>query len=108
MHLVSFSVDPEYDTPERLKAYGEKYGADPSRWTFLTGDYKSLQSTVVGGFKIAMGKEAPEEDDVMSIFHGEHFVVVDAKGHLRAYVHAPEPDAVERVVEIARQLSRDG
>ena len=104
IHLVSFSVDPEFDTPEVLRAYSERYRADPSRWTFLTGDYEQLRETVVGGFKIAMGNEAPEEDDVMSIFHGEHFVIVDQRGEIRGYVHANEEDVVEQVTALALRL----
>ena len=37
-HLVTFTVDPENDTPERLAAYASLYHASPARWTFLTGD----------------------------------------------------------------------
>src|SRR5213594_5132066 len=37
VHLVSFSVDPEKDTPEVLDGYAGKLGADPERWDFLTG-----------------------------------------------------------------------
>src|SRR6185503_13820027 len=36
-HLVTFTVDPENDTPERLAAYAQAYHANPSKWTFLTG-----------------------------------------------------------------------
>lgn len=108
VHLVSISVDPEFDTPAVLTEYAARYHADPKRWTFLTGNYKEIEDTVVKGFKIAMGRESPDENDVMSIFHGEHFVVVDQKGHLRGYVHANEPDAVEQVVAIARALEREG
>lgn len=36
LRLVSISIDPEHDTPERLKAYAAKYGAGPE-WRFLTG-----------------------------------------------------------------------
>ncbi|HLT30559.1 MAG TPA: SCO family protein [Myxococcaceae bacterium] len=104
IHLVSFSVDPEFDTPEVLREYSERYRADPTRWTFLTGDYEQLRETVVGGFKIAMGNEAPEEDDVMSIFHGEHFVIVDQRGEIRGYVHANEEDVVEQVSALALRL----
>ena len=39
--LISISVDPEDDTPEVLKAYGEKYGAKPG-WTFLTGKKENV------------------------------------------------------------------
>jgi protein SCO1/2 len=36
VHLISISVDPVTDTPERLKAWGEKFKAGPG-WTFVTG-----------------------------------------------------------------------
>jgi len=39
--LISISVDPEDDTPEVLKRYGEKYGAGPG-WTFLTGKKENV------------------------------------------------------------------
>jgi protein SCO1/2 len=42
--LVSISFDPTYDTPEVLKEYGERYGADFSNWQFLTGDAAEIQA----------------------------------------------------------------
>ncbi|MBI3083849.1 MAG: SCO family protein [Candidatus Omnitrophica bacterium] len=42
--LVSISFDPAYDTPEVLKEYGERYGADFSNWQFLTGDAAEIQA----------------------------------------------------------------
>ncbi len=37
VQLVSFSVDPDFDSPEVLKEYAEQYGVDFSNWSFLTG-----------------------------------------------------------------------
>jgi protein SCO1/2 len=37
VRLVSFSVDPDEDTPAVLKKYAARFGADPERWLFLTG-----------------------------------------------------------------------
>jgi protein SCO1/2 len=37
VHLISVSVDPSTDTPERMKAWGQKFGAGPG-WTLVTGD----------------------------------------------------------------------
>ncbi len=42
-HFVSVSLDPRYDTPERLRAYAEARGADLERWSFLTGDPEVVQ-----------------------------------------------------------------
>jgi protein SCO1/2 len=72
-HLVSFTVDPENDTPEALKAYAENLGADFSNWTFLA--YK--------GYFI----NALEDPGAPGGFlHSEYFVLVDKKGNLRSGV----------------------
>lgn len=105
--LVSFSVDPKRDTPEVLTAYAARYGADPARWNFLTGDYNQLRTTIVGGFKIAMGREGEDEDDIASIFHGSHFVLVDGQGEIRGYYNSEDDDAVERVSRDAERLVRN-
>jgi protein SCO1/2 len=36
-HLLSFTIDPAFDTPRVLKAYAERYKYDPAQWSFLTG-----------------------------------------------------------------------
>ena len=44
VHLVSISIDPQYDTPARLRAYAVPFGADRA-WTFLTGSSAASVST---------------------------------------------------------------
>jgi protein SCO1/2 len=89
-HLVSFTVDPENDTPERLAAYATRNHAS-TRWAFLTGSNADVEATVVKGFKIAMGKEPASADgNIMSIFHGEKLVLVDARGNIRGYYDATD------------------
>jgi protein SCO1/2 len=106
-HLVTFTVDPEHDTPERLFAYAESFEADPRMWTFLTGSADELEKTIVKGFKIAMGKEAAPEgpSDILQIFHGEHFVLVDAEGRIRGY-YASDDDAQQKLVADVVTLSQ--
>ena len=41
VHLISISVDPLTDTPERLKAWGAKFKAGPG-WTFVTGEKQEM------------------------------------------------------------------
>jgi protein SCO1 len=90
-HLVTFTVDPENDTPARLASYATSYHADPSRWSFLTGNLGDVETTVVKGFKIAMGKEPVEDGSgIFSIFHGEKLVLVDGAGAIRGYYDADD------------------
>lgn len=108
LQLVSFSVDPKYDTPERLAEYGQLHGANFTRWSFLTGDYDILKDTIVQGFKVSMGREAgADENDLLSIFHGTHFVLVDSKGQIRGYYDSADSESTERLLGDVKRLVRE-
>lgn len=79
---VSFTVDPERDTPARLREYAEALGAEAGRWLFLTGDTKIIRKLAIDGFKIAV--QDPEQGDDQ-IIHSTRFVLVDQQGRVRGY-----------------------
>lgn len=106
-HLVSFSVDPEHDTPEALARYARQHRASPRMWSFLTGTPDDVKRVVVDGLKVAMGREGPDSD-FESIFHGTHFVLVDARGQIRGYYEMSDADAIDRVLRDANLLLNRG
>jgi cytochrome oxidase Cu insertion factor (SCO1/SenC/PrrC family) len=55
--LVSFSVDPQRDTPQALAEYGKKFAADDARWTFLTGDPATLDMLDHDAFNYSLGDD---------------------------------------------------
>lgn len=101
--LVSVSVDPGHDTPERLTAYAQTFTADPERWWFLTGEEVAIYGLMRDGFKLAVERgELPEQDDVMGmqVTHSSRLVVIDAAGKIRGYYDG-ESDA-GRAAAVAR------
>ncbi|HEY0839446.1 MAG TPA: SCO family protein, partial [Vulgatibacter sp.] len=106
VRLLSFSVDPRNDTPEVLRAYGEKYGQDPARWSFLTGDLAAITEAVEKGFKIGMQGAGDPDATAFDIVHGEHFVLVDDSGVIRGY-YRPEPESLERLAADAERLAAE-
>lgn len=99
---VSFTVDPEVDTPERLKSYAERFGASPENWSFLSGPVDEIRRTVSEGFKLAYQKTSEAD-----VFHSEKLVVIDAKGRIRGYFDA-NPDgiaALRRAVLLLKEES---
>lgn len=94
--LVSFSVDPENDTPAVLADYAARNGADPARWSFVTGPVDSVKATVVSGFKVALEK-LPKGANDSDVTHGDWFVLVDASGNLRGYYATDDPGGVDRL-----------
>jgi protein SCO1/2 len=106
LRLVSFSVDPDYDKPPVLAAYAQKFRADHTRWTFLTGGTNDVKRTVVDGLKILMQENPQAENVGESILHGSHFVLLDAEMRVRGYYDSNDVDATERLVrDIDRVLA---
>jgi protein SCO1 len=106
-HLVSISVDPERDTPDRLATYAARYGAHPISWSFLTGPEQAIQATVVDGFKVGAGKERAAGADggpgFWEIFHGEKLVLVDRQLRIRGYFDATR-EGVDKLLEAVSRV----
>lgn len=97
LELVSFSVDPEHDTPEVLRAYAEKYQADLGSWRFLTGDLEVIRKTSEQGFKLALDGKAKPDAEHFGLFHGSHLVLVDRAGQIRGYYRTSEDAEMTRL-----------
>jgi len=104
VHLVSFSVDPEKDTPTVLRGYAEKLRAEPNRWDFLTGSKSAIYKLSHDGFKLAIS-DGKEEAGVP--VHSTRMVLVDRHGQIRGYYEATEPDAVTKLVADTNHLLRE-
>jgi cytochrome oxidase Cu insertion factor (SCO1/SenC/PrrC family) len=102
--LVSFTVDPERDTPEVLKQYAETFHADESRWIFLTGERQQI-------FDVAaqMKLTAKAATDDQPILHSTSFLLVDRAGKVRgAYTPVRiNQDASETDEDAMTRLARD-
>jgi len=102
IRLVSFSVDPETDTPAVLTEYANKFGADPKRWLFLTGNRESLYTLSKDGFKLAVENTGGTE--VEPITHSSRFAIVDRQGRIRGYYSMDDPAELEHIIRDAKSL----
>jgi len=83
--LVTLTTDPDYDTPSVLKAYAERFAANPERWMFLTGTKNEIASLAVDSLKLsAVAIKSEERKNPADLFvHSTIFVVVDKQARLR-------------------------
>ncbi len=104
VHLVSFSVDPEKDTPEVLRGYADKLQAEPGRWDFLTGAKPAIYKLSHDGFKLAVS----DGSDAQGIpVHSTRIVLVDRHGQIRGYYDATEPEAITKLLADTNHLLRE-
>ncbi len=121
LRLVSITVDPERDTPKVLAQYANRYGADPDRWLFLTGEKEAIYRLAQEGFRLSVVD--PEEGVKSWLFepapvlahHGEvgkqfihssRFVLVDREARIRGYYQSNDEEALQRLRRDMRTLFR--
>lgn len=85
VRIVSITVDPEHDTPEILRAYGEVRSIDPARWALLTGPLADVQAVVAQGLRLGIGRPTTDAGGLVDIAHAGKLVVVDGGGCIRGY-----------------------
>jgi protein SCO1/2 len=83
--LVTLTTDPVFDTPQVLRLYGERFGMNPERWTFLTGSKDEIGKLATSSLKLTAIEKTPAERETPAdlFIHSTIFVVVDKKGRLR-------------------------
>ena len=124
VHFVSFSVDPERDTPEVLRQYAASYAAGPN-WFFLTGDKAEIYGICKQGFLLSVVDQREREgeplDDSLAaasrpavvvredepILHSTKFVLVDHRGRIRGFYDGMDADRIADLERAVYALERD-
>ncbi|MEO8701696.1 MAG: SCO family protein [Kofleriaceae bacterium] len=104
--LISFSVDPTYDTPVRLAEYAKRFSADPTRWRFLTGPPDKVTALVTGPFMTLMDREGITASGAPSIVHSGYFILVDADLEIRGVYDSNDEQRLDEMIHHARYLAR--
>ncbi|WP_203287560.1 SCO family protein [Metabacillus sp. cB07] len=101
VRLVSFSVDPEVDTPEKLKEYAGRYPLSLDNWDFLTGYKQSdIDAFAKNSFKTIVQK--PEGQD--QVIHGTLFYLVDQNGKVMKDYDGVENVPYEEIIGDAKKI----
>ena len=104
--LASFSVDPAYDTPDRLAAYAQRYHADAARWRFVTGPAETMRRLVEGPFMNSMAQDGVTASGAPQISHSGYFLLVDRDAHIRGAYDSNDIKRLDQMIRDARFLAR--
>ena len=103
VRLVSFTVDPAHDTPERLRDYARSRSLDLQRWSLLTGAEPELRSVVVDGFALPMGERLDLAGGLVDVAHAARLALVDRDGGVRGY-YGSDAVGLDEVFHRTRQI----
>ena len=86
--VASFTINPEYDTPQILKEYAEKYGITNPNWHLMTGDQDKIYELANTGFPLYVAQDSEVEG---GFEHSGHFALIDKEGFIRSRVENGNP-----------------
>jgi protein SCO1/2 len=105
--LISLTTFPTMDTPPILKAYGEKFGVDFNRWSFLTGTKAEIAQLATNSLGlVAVPKDPSAQESPYDLFiHSTYFVLMDRQSRLRA-VYQTVGDGID-FNDVKKQILQD-
>jgi len=94
--FLSHTVDPKHDTPEVLKAYADRMGADYSNWNFVTGIEEDIYWQAKEGYKLTA---FPSDTAQGGFFHTDQIALIDQEGKIRGYYDGTSTKAVDQLFQ---------
>ena len=102
--IVSFTVDPETDTAQRLKWYANLFRINNDQWNLVTGSKKEIYKLARESFYVSAGDGDGGPDDFI---HSNKLVLVDNQKRIRGYYTGTEKDDVERLIHDIKKLENE-
>lgn len=96
VHFLSFSIDPERDTMERLKYWANRFQVNPEQWWLLTGNKKMIYDFALN--EVKLGLQDGEGVD-SNFIHSDKFVLIDSNRHVRGYYDGLDPASLGNLSE---------
>ncbi len=103
--IITFTVDPENDTPEVLYSKAREMKANPNVWRFLTAPLSDTKKLLIEGFKVPVGDKVMAEN-IMDVAHSNKLVLVDQEGQIRGYYATEKDDLNKMMIDIGLTINR--
>ena len=98
--LVSFSMNPERDTPKVLSEYARRFNIDPERWHVVTGDRAQIVGVVCG-----LGLAERQGQTASDMIHSDRLLLIDRDGRVRGDYDSGNPESMRHLADDAMALA---
>ena len=102
--LLSFTVDPQSDSVERLKEYSQTYNINNDNWNLLTGSQDDIYSLGINGFLV------PNQEDALApggFLHSEMMILIDKNDRIRGYYDGTDSLNIPTIVQHIKLLNKE-
>jgi protein SCO1/2 len=107
--ILSHTVNPKIDTVEVMYKYAERFGADHSKWWFLTGSKADLYTMARKSYLVVPDEADPnfEHGAESDFIHTENFVLIDPDGRIRGMYDGTNAAEVSELIRDVYDLKKE-
>lgn len=99
--FLSHTIDPEHDTPKKLKDYADLNNIDTKKWVFATGNRDSIYNIATKSYYATAYKDSKEPGGYV---HSGGFLLIDKKRYIRGVYDGTNPEETKRLIKDIRIL----
>jgi len=96
IQFLSFSIDPDRDSVERLKYWADRFQVNPENWWLLTGNKKEIYDLAINEMKIGI---VDGQGIDTNFIHTDHFVLIDSNRLVRGFYHGLDSSSLAKLSE---------
>lgn len=106
VRFVSFTIDPERDSVQKIKAYGDRFGIDHDTWWMLTGDRKEIYDIALNEFKASIASKGNIDT---GFIHTEKFFLLDRDKVVRGWYNGLDSVNLDKLIKdvVLLNMERD-
>lgn len=101
IQFMSFTIDPDTDTPSQFRTYIKEHGIQAKNWQFFTGDEDATYALAEEFFHVGAQRD---ENAAGGFEHNDTFVLIDKEGYVRGLYRGSETKEVDRLEKDIRKL----
>jgi len=94
--IVSHTIDPDYDTPERLKSYANQSGVNNRNWLFVNGPSEEVYRVAQQAYLSLAAKDSTAPGGFL---HSGTFILLDPQKKIRGVYDGTSPEDVDRLLQ---------
>jgi protein SCO1/2 len=102
--IMSFTIDPKYDSVKVLKKYADKLGVDGKTWFFVQGKKENTYSLAEKNFLVAVKQDSTQKGGYT---HQGYFVLVDKQKRVRGAYDGTNPQQVSQLIDDIKTLQAE-
>lgn len=103
VRFISISVDPDHDTPDKMRHYISRLKIDDRKWQLVTGSKQQTYASARNEFSLVAAEANVDTDFI----HSDKLILVDEAGNIRGYYNGMNTSEIDKLINDIKNVNNE-